>query len=233
MTAEYYITDGTKFVKQNISGNYATVNNISLADNYQSSKVAKAVLENSLPKIWRNTFYVAKYENNELVKCYLTAKEKKEVIIREDNRGEYSLSLYSFEYDEDVQNLIKGFEDVKNTLSIAMDRYRKLEKSLLTTNYIAEDLKHYTLRKNLNAVNKCKLSNIRQRVWLRRVSIKNQMEILNKINQHQTSILSQVKDIVGTINNVKNRKYIPRILTDLFETDNIDGVEDIIRSEIM
>ena len=57
--AEYYITDGNNFVKQSINGQFSKVGNIAVADVWDKAQVAKAILDNSVPRAWRTTFYIA------------------------------------------------------------------------------------------------------------------------------------------------------------------------------
>lgn len=226
MKPEYYITDGVKFVKQNINGQYKTVSSMNLADVWDNAKVAKSVLSNSVPKVWRKTFYVVKYENGDLVKWSLSEDEKEErrdeLTSANKEKREYKLGLYSFNEDKGIQDIIKGFEAVNTVLKDTENLHFELQKELTTLDLMLEDLKHYRLKKKLGTVDSYKFKKIGDEIVLKRVSIKNQLDILHKINQHRSAIQNQIKDICNSIAAVKNKTYTPRILLDLFENDNLD-----------
>lgn len=226
MKPEYYITDGTKFVKQNINGQYKTVSGMNLADVWDNAKVAKSVLSNSVPKVWRKTFYVAKYENGDLIKWSLSEDEKEErrdeLTSANKEKREYKLGLYSFKEDKGIQDIIKGFEAVNTVLKDTENLHFELKKELTTLDLMLEDLKHYRLKKKLGTVDSYKFKKLGDEIVLKRVSIKNQLDILYKINQHRSAIQNQIKDICNTIDAVRNKTYTPRILLDLFENDNLD-----------
>ena len=226
MKPEYYITDGTKFVKQNINGQYKTVSGMNLADVWDNAKVAKSVLSNSVPKVWRKTLYVAKYENGDLIKWSLSEDEKEErrdeLTSTNKEKREYKLGLYSFKEDKGIQDIIKGFEAVNTVLKDTENLHFELQKELTTLDLMLEDLKHYRLKKKLGTVDSYKFKKLGDEIVLKRVSIKNQLDILYKINQHRSAIQNQIKDICNTIDAVRNKTYTPRILLDLFENDNLD-----------
>ena len=206
---------------------------MSIADAWNKPQVAKAVLDNSIPKIWRNGFYVAKLQNGELIKCSRTKEEmlefKEEITSSNPSKNGYKLDLYSFDNDLDMQDLIRGFEDVQIVLEKTVDLRSKLEKEIVTLEYVLEDLKHYRLRKKLGTVNSYKFKNLGDKAVAKRMSLKNQLEILHKINQYREAITNPIKDICGVISAVKNKKYTPRIALDLFENDNLDiNLENIL-----
>lgn len=224
--AEYYITDGTKFVKQAINNQYKLVTNISVADVWDNPQVAKAILENSIPKVWRSGFYIAKYKNGQLDKCSKTENEKQELRIeltsQNKDKKEFVLNLYSFNEDTDVQKLILGFDNINTMLDETENLRPALEKQLAVLEFMLEDLKHYRLRKRLGTVNSYKFKELGDKIVSKRASVKNQLEILRKINQYRDVITNPIRDICKTIDAVQNKKYIPRVLLDLFENDNLD-----------
>lgn len=220
------MTDGTKFIKQDTNNQFKTVTNIAIADVWDKSAVAKAVLDNSVPRAWRKNFYIAKYINGELIKCTQTKDEKQErrdeLTSNNGDKIEFELELYSFNEDKDVQKLIRGFDVISDLLKDTEDLKPKLEKEIAMLDFMLEDLKHYRLRKKLGTVDSYKFKNLGDVILKKRVSLKNQLDILNKINQHRETVGNSVKDITNTIKMVKNRKYIPRVMIELFE-DGIDA----------
>lgn len=218
---EYYITDGNKFIKQDANNQYKTVSNFAIADNWDNGRVAKAILGNSVPKIYRKTFYVAKYEDGNFIKWSLSEEEKQSrrssLTVQDDSKKEFKLGLYSFEDDKDVMSIVRGFDVVKSVLEETDKLHLELQEELHILEFILEDLKHYHLRKSMGTVDSYKLKKFEDKVILKRASIKNQLAILYKINQHRETLALQISDVCGTINSVRNQTYTPRMLPDLFE----------------
>lgn len=223
---EYYITDGTNYIKQNVNGQFKTVSNYAVADSWDSAQVAKAILYNSVPRVWRNTFYVVKYEEGNMIKWSLSGDEKEEkkseiATVNKSNKS-YKLDLYSFENDSEIQSIVSSLAEFNDILRETENLHLKLQEELNTLECMLEDLKHYQLKKKLGTVDSYKFKKLSDKIILRRVSVKNQLEILYKINQYRPTIKEPIKEICETIKSVKNRKYKPRVLVDLFENDNLD-----------
>lgn len=233
---EYYITDGEKFVKQNTSGKYVFISNPVIADVWESIKVAEAILQNSLPRALSPKFYVAHYDNGNFTKVSLSEVEKRsrrERLTVSNNKDKvFTLNLYSFDDDEEVQKLIRGFEDVREIFKATVNKYRTLEESLCAIDYIDEDLTHYLGRKSFNAFNGYRHNNIKQKVFLKRVSIKNQIEIVKKLNKHYEETIHHIEDICNTIAKLRTQVYKPRVLPDLFENDELPANIDEIMEGI-
>lgn len=223
---EYLITDGKNFIKQDISGVYKKVTNITLADTWDSIAVPEAIINNSVPVAQRNNLYVCSLQGDKTEKCTLSINEKRErkdrVLSPEREEKTYKLLQYSFDKDEEVQSLIKGFKNVRDTLKSNAGSYRKYEEKLCKIDYIDEDLTHYLGRKNFNARDGYKLTGLKQKAYLKRVSIKNQIEIIKKFEKHYIKIIDAIDDICNTIDELRNQKYKPRMLVDLFENDNLN-----------
>lgn len=231
---EYVLTNGIKFIKQDADGKYKQTTSIGLADSWDSGKVAESVLVNSIPKILGGKFYVAYLdETGELVKYTLSPDEKRvrkiEVTSNQEGKS-FELCQYSFDADEEVQKIILGFEDVRDVLKSNLDKFRILEKKLCRLDYIGEDLTHCKGRKTFNARDGYKLNSAAQKLFLKRVSVKNQMEIVKSINIHYNNIMSHIEDICNTIDDVRHRTYKPRVLVKLFEDGDVDL--DYILNEI-
>lgn len=224
---EYVITDGKKFIKQNINGKYNLTSNVLIADSWDSSSKAESVLYNSVPPNMRFNLYVIELTNGVMSgqetiskKHILNCRDK----VVKENADSYKLSKYSFEDDVDVQNMIKGFEDVKEVLSKYANNHlhKQLEEKTMTMNLIVEDIKHYHGKKALNARDGFKLNKLEDKAVIKRISVKNQLEISKKLIKHCSALLAQIEDICCTIDELRNQRYTPRILIDLFENDNLD-----------
>lgn len=222
---EYVITNGTRFVKQDVRGKYKLVTNSAIADMWDKKEKAESVLFNSVPPYMRYSLYVAELKNGVVEQETLS---KKQIIecreqVKEDNDS-YELSKYSFDDDEEIQKMIRGFDDVRNVLiNYATEKsHRHLEEKTMYMNYAVEDIKHYHGRKALNARDGFKLNKLEDKAIIKRISVKNQLEISKKLNKHCKDILEQINDICDTIECLRNQRYVPRVLSDLFENDNLD-----------
>lgn len=170
-------------------------------------------------------FYVARYIEGDFVKYSLTGEEKEEYIkgiAQQKGCKSYTLDLYSFDDDKEVDSIAKGFKDVWCSLNNTENLHYSLQNELTALEMMREDLKHYCLRKKLGTVDSYKFKKLENEVILRRASVKTQLELLYKINQYRKDIMPIIKDICKTIEEVRNRGYKPRILFDLFERDNLD-----------
>lgn len=222
----YVITDGSRYIKQDMSGRHKFVSNISIADFWNSKNKAESVMFNSVPPHMRYDLYVAKVDDAIVEPVTKTKREidKRRECVRAECDNSYELSKYSFEKDEDIQSMIRGFEEVRRTLEAFSDKQKikQLDEKTLYMDWVVEDIKHYHGRKSLNAYDGFKLGKLEDKAVVKRISVKNQFEIAQKIHKHCNDIIKQITDICNTIEDVKNRKYIPRALVDLFENNNLD-----------
>lgn len=226
---EYYITDGYKFAKQNQGSNkYVFTSNYSLADVWDSPKVADAIINNSIPMPLRNKCYVAYFEKKVLIPYSMSKDEKQErrerIMQGGNSEKAYALAQYSFDNDEDIIVLIEGFEKARVTLEHIQKQYKQLEERLIYLDYADEDIKHYLGVKRINAREGYKLSSLRQQIVLERISVKNQIEIVKSIRDQYVKIYEPISAICKCIDELRNQKYKPRVFKDLFE-NGVNKVE--------
>lgn len=224
---EYVITNGYKYIKKDARGKYSLTTNLSIADVWTAKKTAESILHNSVPGNMRFKLYVAELKDGKII-GQETVSQKQVVDCRErlniPKDGSYFLQQYSFENDKELQDMIKGFKDVYGILSKYANNHshQKLEEKTMTMNYVVEDIKHYHGKKALNVRDGFKLNKLEDKAIVKRISVKNQLEISRQLVKYGDVIFAAVKDICETIDNIKNQKYKPRVLLDLFENDNLD-----------
>ena len=235
----YIITNGKQYIRQNFSGRYESVSNFSLADTWTSFNNAKSTLY-TLPRAYmRNSFYVAKYENGKIIKCTASESEKQSNKRSGNEEGKsFDLKLYSFDEDENAKKLKDVFDNVENILSDIDTIYFNLQNELSRLDLVGADLYHYYGRKRLNARDGYKMSKMKQEIVLKRMSVKNRIEIIETIReiQEHMDITKSIKIICEKIEEVRKRKYKPRILLDLFENNvmelpSMDELNKYINSE--
>lgn len=224
---EYVITNGSKYIKQSANGKFTFTTNSSVADIWNNKKTAESIINNSIPPYMRFELYVAEIKDGN-VAGYETLSQKQISDCRKDvcslQNATYKLGKYSFDEDNDLQDMIKGFEDVLSVLNKYANNHthKQLEEKTMTMNLIVEDIKHYHGKKSLNARDGFKLCKLEDKAIIKRISTKNQLEISKKLLKYCKEMLPQIEDICATIEEIKSQEYKPRILVDLFENDNLD-----------
>lgn len=224
---QYVITNGNKYIRQDVNGKYSLTTNLVIADNWNNKKTAESILYNSIPRGMRYRLFVAELKDGKII-GQETISEKQVVDCRErvinPEDKTYELSKYSFDEDEVVQDMIKGFKEVQDVLSKYGNTYehQKLEDKTMAMNWIVEDIKHYHGKKALNARDGFKLNKLEDKAIIKRISVKNQLEISRSLLKYRDVILDAINEICTTIEDVKNQRYKPRMLFDLFENDNLD-----------
>lgn len=211
-----------------MNGRYGMTSNCIIADTWDSASKAESVLYNSVPPNMRFNLYVSQLKDGALEGQETVSRKEvvdcRKQVLEEQKDDSYELTQYSFDDDEEVQKMIKGFEDVKKTLcTYAKDSlYRQLGEKTMYMNFVVEDIKHYHGKKALNVRDGFKLNKLEDRAIIKRISVKNQLEISRQLTKHCTAIFSHIDEICKTIDDLRNKRYKPRALVDLFENDNFD-----------
>lgn len=200
--AEYIITDGSRFIFRNHSGKYVPVQSEVMADIF-NKKQAERILNNSLPKALRTTFYVEKYDKpSESIK-QVTEKEL------ENNTEKVMIS-------ENIQKWLDRISDLNGLAKEAQSRKEELIKQLHKIEDELLDIEHYIEFSNLNAAQGYKASKDIKECRMKRRSVKNELLVLDIIlEQRVDAIVSE--EIHKKIQALDRRTYKPRIRKDLFD----------------
>lgn len=210
----YVITDGGKnFIRRDVTGRYVPIGNRVLADEFEERHKAQRVLDCNLsPKLRKK--YKIKAENLDIKKQKTDEPKTSDKIIQdldnikksvgqpvESKLDEFAKNLQS------VQSFILDVEERKKELS---DELSKIDKEL-------NDVNHYIEMTNFdNEKDKCSAFDMLQNMMQSRRKIKNELRVLKQLGDCKVDS-SMVGDILIAINELDNRKYIPRVLTELFE----------------
>ena len=219
--AVYVLTNGTKYIKQNVGGDYTATSNLALADTYKSKRLATSVLNNALCYALKSTYYVAEFINNRIVPCGMSLNEKREQ--RKDTP--------TFYYKNDVENMewSKKFTALKGIFDDAMTRGYELSKEIGEVDSEIVDLEHYIEFNPLNARDGFKIYRKLRELLRKRRHLKNEQVVVNAIN-HNYSAKDQVANIINTVNECANREYKPRVYINLFK-NGIKALEEPERGE--
>lgn len=216
-TKEYLITDGTKYVKQKVSGKYDYVQNSSIADTWNTIKLANAILQNALPKAIRKDFYVAYWNGQEYVKCTMTDTEKKEQAATNENDSctyvETELEKTGFNISDFFNNTIKTVSELRVYAKNMSYLEQEYNKKIL-------DVRHYKRDTNtkLNAIQLQRLEQFEILLERERYECKSN-RMIAEIFLTDLNRLENIK-YIEVVKNVKESEYKPEILT----YEMLDGI---------
>ena len=216
MQTEFVITDGTRYMKQNIAGRFKIVSNITMADTYESKTAAVNVIKNSLTKAYQRQFYVAQVVNGELVQCTVSAPPKAK---KKKSGKHYNLQP---EYPEVTQwyTRVQGLE---NLFEDAQQRNKGMSQSLSDLEGAVQDILHFIEFSSLGASDGFKVYKLLRDTLRRRRSVKNEQRIIGAINNN-CNAKEAANNILSTIKELQEVVYEPRVLDGLF-TDGLKAIE--------
>ena len=200
--ALYVITDGNKnYIRRDPNGKYVSAKNRALADEFPEKYKAEKVLKNNLTPKKRKLYRVVEEEAGFSILNELSRDHQTEQSIK--NTSELS------QIDELRNNIayIKSFLD--NTEN------RKSELSDLLSNIDKEisDIHHYIeLSENEDFTSIYDM--LKKRLRSRR-QIKNEFSILKQLGECKIDT-SMLENILLEIDDLNNKTYVPRVLSNLF-----------------
>ena len=216
MTDEFVITDGTKFIKQNMGGQYKPVTNITMADTYTSKSAAVNVFKNSLTKALQRQYYVGQIINGEVIRCGASAPPKTE---KRRTGFRYSLQMERPE----VTQWFGRLEGVDNIFDHALKRGYEISQELSDVEQELVDVEHFIEFSSLGAGDGYKIYAKLRDLLRRRRSLKNEQKIVGAINNN-CNAKDAMNNILAVIKGLQKQTYEPRIWDDLF-TDGIKALK--------
>lgn len=205
---EFVLTNGNKYVKCDINGNYKQVNNLCMADIYESQKTASNIMKNSLPKAWGHTYYVVEIVEGRQIQCNLPRPPKAE--------RSKSTKVFQFENGCDDIKWCKSFIGLEEVFTEAEKRFKELPQKRSDIDAQIVDLEHYIEFTSLNARDGYKAYKKLKELLNERRILKYESKIVNAINVNR-SASEGIKNILSAIRECQNSVYKPRVLADLFE----------------
>lgn len=122
---------------------------------------------------------------------------------------------YKDETPGEYQEIEQKINDLSNTIQILLSEKDNLVNSLSEVNGEEQDILHYIEFNKFNAAEGYKLSKRLQNIRKERRIIKNKIDIINVIKQDNCYDLIYGKTL-ERLDGIKNRKYTPRVLNELF-----------------
>lgn len=217
MTDEFVITDGTKFLKQNIvSGQYKPVANITMADTYTSKGAAINVFKNSLTKALQRQYYVAQIISGEIVRCGASAPPKTE-------KRRTGLRYRPQVEHPEITQWYGRLEGVDNIFDHAIKRSREISQELSDVEQALTDIEHFIEFSSLGAGDGYKIYAKQRELLRKRRALKDEQKIVSTINNNFNA-KDAMNNILSVIKGLQNQTYEPRILDELF-TKGISAIE--------
>ena len=236
MNILYLITDGKgNFVRYDHTKNrYVTVRSQFLADKWEERTKAKNILESSLPKAYKKKFKVRETEDDrtpsEIAKSVgveetpRSMPETKPSVVQVkksttlNNGAKLSVSV-AFPTTEN-QNLEKVRQNVTLLKELAYDRDQRvslLYEQLSQVDQELSDIAHYMEFYTLSACNGYKAYKEFHNARKKRRVIKEELDALKRLGDC-TLDPSALADVQAFVENTSDRKYRPRVRTDLFSS---------------
>ena len=213
MKREFVITNGKMYIHYDIDGKYTPTSNLSLAEVYDSQSKAGNIKKNCLSRALAQKYYVAEIVEGELFQCDIPSPPKAKT-----KKGSKS---FAFENHFGEMKWCKGFVGLDKLLDEAVQRYQVLGQEISDVESKIIDVEHYIEFKQLNARNGYMAYKKLKELLCERRRLKNEQKIINEINKNQ-SVNAPIKKIISVIEEGDKYSYKPRILVDMFETNNLD-----------
>jgi len=207
--ALYIITDGKgRYMKKDYQNHYAITSSEALADKLPRN-IADKVFKNYIPKTLRKDFHLELYETE-------SQKEDKKkcgikLVKQEDINGETkSIDKPHIKRWVDKVQSLNGLADEATT------RRDELNRRLKQLDLITPDVAHYVENSKPNAAQMCKFFKMWQKKLRERREIKDELMILDFILDNQIKNTLE-DDLNKVVSGMDNRKYEPRVWTELFD----------------
>lgn len=199
--ADYVITDGTRYIFKNHNDRYVPISNVTLADIF-TKKQAEGIFNNSLPKALRKIFYIQKIVDNS------------------NSNIETLVSVKENETTETLDCTKKWLDKVSSLNGLVTEIATRKEELLFElSNFDKElsDIEHYIEFSTLNAAQGYNAYKMIKERRIKRREIKKELDVLNiilnsKIGDEALCVINQ------RVAGLNNRKYTPRVLTELFNS---------------
>ena len=209
---QYYLVDksGQYYLRQNDNGDYVPVKNVMLADSWKQQSKAKNVLDSCLNKNLRSRYKVIGIEiKNEVL------PELKPLRANES----FSKSIAAEQIaDGETEKWVGSLSSMKTFIADSEVRKDELTSALSDVDKEVSDILHYIELGTFNAYQGYLAFNmLRQRLKKRR-KIKDELFVLTQIGECKITS-DKIESIQQAIHNQNNRKYKPRILSELFRQE--------------
>lgn len=217
----YALADGHgNYIRHDVfSGKYVPVRSESLAEKWEQRAKAQNILKNALNKKDRKRFHIIDVDDTSIFgipKSVITVTEPDEVNEENFHIEKVKELAEPVVDDNQMDKWTAGLSTVTEFIQDAEERRDKLSQSLSDIDKEITDIQHYIELNDLSPYKlflTCRMLQCRLRIRRR---IKNELTVLNQLGDCKMDS-SLLIDMQNAINDLDNRTYTPRILTELFD----------------
>lgn len=210
----YVITDGhgSYIRKDDFSGKYVPVRNASFAERFEQRCKAANVLKNAIGKNIRSKYKVVDIEE-ETAHIRLTVRE----VNSTSNKDQVVKTIASEKPAESqTEKWVSGAETLTEFVMDAEKRKEELVGLLSEVDKEISDINHYIEFGKFNAYQGWLAFTMLQNRLRKRRKIKDELSVINQLGECKITSDMMI-DIKNAIAELGNRKYAPRVLTQLFD----------------
>lgn len=210
----YVISDGhgSYIRKDEFSGKYVPVRNYSLAEKFQQRAKAANILKNAISKNLRSRYNVIAIED-EVTPTTPTEKESNSPKTKDEIVKTIACEPIG---ENQSEKWTSGIESMTEFIMDAEKRKEEVVSQLSEVDKEITDINHYIEFGKFNAYQGWLAFNmLRQRLKKRR-TIKDELLVLQQLGECKITSDMMI-DIKKAVTELGNRKYAPRVLTQLFE----------------
>lgn len=210
----YVITDGhgSYIRKDEFSGKYVPVRNASFAERFEQRCKAANVLKNAIGKNIRSKYKVVDIEE-ETAPIMPTVRE----VNSTSNKDQVVKTIASEKPAESqTEKWVSGAETLTEFVMDAEKRKEELVGLLSEVDKEISDINHYIEFGKFNAYQGWLAFTMLQNRLKKRRKIKDELSVINQLGECKITSDMMI-DIKNAIAELGNRKYAPRVLTQLFD----------------
>lgn len=210
----YVITDGhgSYIRKDEFSGKYVPVRNASFAERFEQRCKAANVLKNAIGKNIRSKYKVVDIEE-ETAPIMTTVRE----VNSTSNKDQVVKTIASEKPAESqTEKWVSGAETLTEFVMDAEKRKEELVGLLSEVDKEISDINHYIEFGKFNAYQGWLAFTMLQNRLRKRRKIKDELSVINQLGECKITSDMMI-DIKNAIAELGNRKYAPRVLTQLFD----------------
>lgn len=195
----FYIKSGSSFIRRDSKGKFSKTNNVLFADEFDNYWIAKRIIENCISPRER------KY-------CHVIERTKEK---EPEKKPTEKQTEYKEPENLDLDNLEQKINEIGKLVEERQQRMQVLVEQLSIADQEISDIQHYIEIHNTNNDEAFKLYFMLQGKLRDRRKIKDEIRIIKSIGECNIdqSLLDPIRVVV---NQIKNQKYVPRRLSELF-----------------
>lgn len=184
--------------------NYVPVKDINAAKKFSTKEQASNVFKSCVPKILRHNHNWSLQEFEDM-----NADNTEKI-------NDTYTPVDLVELKTTLNDLASKFSTLKGNKEWLLDQQSGIDKQI-------SDILHFIEFEKFSACEGFKLCRALKELRLKRREVKNELELINIINCHTCNNMAN-GSTNKAIASIESKQYTPRILSELFENRNIDGI---------